>query len=97
MRKYLIKQRYHKIYNIRNLDILFKYSSGDVSSLPARSCPNRIDLIDKEGNVIETYKSVRVASSDLEIPYHSIYRVLRGEIKETKTGYLFKINSNEFD
>ena len=72
---------------------VFKYADENVLNLPPRNCPNKVDYIDKKGNVIETYDSVKSAAFDLGAPYYSIYKVLRGELKETKDGYRFKINS----
>ncbi len=69
---------------------VFKYANENVPNRPGTKCSKKVDLIDENGNVLETYESVRVASSDLEISYRSIYKVLCGITKKTKDGYRFK-------
>jgi hypothetical protein len=68
----------------------FKYANENVFNRPSRRCPRSVDLIDKKGNLIETYKSARDAANDLEISEYSIYNVLSGAIEKTKDGYRFK-------
>ena len=69
---------------------VFKCVTKDVLIHPSRRCPDKVDLIDKRGNVIKTYESIRSASLTLEISYSSIYKILRGGKKETRNGYRFK-------
>nr|QBK86203.1 MAG: hypothetical protein LCMAC101_07980 [Marseillevirus LCMAC101] len=57
---------------------------------PARKCPNKVDRIDKKGKIIKTYDGAGEASLDLGISDKSIHRLLRGDTKKTKDGYLFK-------
>ena len=53
------------------------------------NCPKKVDLIDEEGNVTETYESVGTSVCDLGISEQSIYNILRGKTKKTKAGYRF--------
>nr|QBK86182.1 MAG: HNH endonuclease [Marseillevirus LCMAC101] len=69
---------------------VFKYSDDDVLKRPMRMCSNKVDLVDQNGDVIDSYESVRVAALTLEISYHNIYNVLCGITKKTKDGYRFK-------
>jgi hypothetical protein len=69
---------------------VFEYATKDILNHPPRRCPDKVDLIDERGNVIEVYGSIRSASLDLEISYSSIYKILRGGKKETQCGYRFK-------
>jgi len=51
-----------------------------------------VDLIDDEGDVIETYDSSREASLELDINYYAVYNILCGRNKsgKTKEGYRFQ-------
>ena len=69
---------------------VFKYSDENVLKRLAIRRPNKVDLIDNKGNVIETYENVIAAASDLEISHYSIYDNLSGKSKKTKDGYCFK-------
>nr|QBK86003.1 MAG: HNH endonuclease [Marseillevirus LCMAC101] len=69
---------------------VFKYSDKDALNQPAMKYTNKVDLVDKKENIIETYKSVRTAAIDLKISYSSIYEILRGDRKKTRTGYRFR-------
>ncbi len=69
---------------------VFKYSDENVLNRPATKCPNNVDRIDEDGNVIKTYKSIRAAAIDLEISYSSIYTVLGRVTKKTRGGYRFR-------
>nr|QBK86085.1 MAG: HNH endonuclease [Marseillevirus LCMAC101] len=69
---------------------VFKYSNEDVLNPRVKSCPKKVDLIDKKGNIIEVYNSTRAAALDLEIPCGSIYTMLCGTAKKTKGGYRFQ-------
>ncbi len=69
---------------------VFKYSDEDVINRPSTKCSKKVDLIDKKGNVIETYESVKAAALDLEIFDKSIYNILCGFVKKTRDGHRFK-------
>ena len=69
---------------------VFKYIDEDLINRPARRCPKKVDHIDKDENVIETYDDTKTAALDLGIPYTSIYRVLYGITKKTKDGHRFR-------
>lgn len=69
---------------------VFKYSKEDVLHRPGTNCSKKVDRIDEKGDIIETYENVRKASIELGIAYYSIYSVLGGVNKKTKTGYRFK-------
>ena len=77
----------------------FEYANKDILNRPATNCPKKVYRIDENGNIIETYKSVKEASLDLEISCDSIYDNISGRKKKTRDGYRFKfkINSNELD
>ena len=49
-----------------------------------------VDLIDEDGHVIDAYDNVKAAALDIGISYNSIYEVLGGVRKKTRTGYRFK-------
>nr|QBK86138.1 MAG: HNH endonuclease [Marseillevirus LCMAC101] len=77
--------------NSENLkEYVFKYTNEDVLNRLATKCPNKVDLIDENGNVIETYESVRMAAFDLEISHISIYKNLCGNTKKTRDGHCFR-------
>ena len=73
---------------------VFKYANKDGINKPRASFSpsKRVDLIDDEGNVIETYDSSRAASSDLDISYYAVYNILYGKSNsgKTKEGYCFQ-------
>ena len=68
----------------------FEYSNEESLNKPAVKYPNKVDFVDEEGNVIKTYDSVRTTALDLGISDQSIYKILRGITKETKSGHRFK-------
>ncbi len=69
---------------------VFRYSNKNLINQPVFRYPNKVDFIDKNGNVIDTYESARAAAVDLGISDKSIYKILCGITKETKSGYRFK-------
>nr|QBK86186.1 MAG: HNH endonuclease [Marseillevirus LCMAC101] len=69
---------------------VFKYANEDAPNQSVAKYPNKVDRIDKNGNVIKTYDSVRVAALALGISYNSIYEILRGDRKETRGGHSFR-------
>ncbi len=68
----------------------FEYANKDILNQPVMKCSRKVDLIDEEGNVIETYHNVKEMSNDLGICYKSVYKVLCGVTKKTKDGYRFR-------
>ena len=68
----------------------FKYANENVLNQSITRYPNKVDLIDKNGNVIETYKNVKMAALDLEISCNGIYKILCGKTEKAKDGYRFR-------
>lgn len=58
--------------------------------VPQRAGNRRIAQIDKEGNIIREFKTIREASRVLELRYSGISNVLQGLQKKTGDGYMFK-------
>ncbi len=69
---------------------IFKYTNEDALNRPTMKYSRKIDLIDKKGNIIKTYDSVRSASLDMGTSDSSIFVNLRGATKKTKDGYIFR-------
>ncbi len=69
---------------------VFKYANEDVINQPALTCSDKIDLINKRGDVIKAYDSIRAAALDLKISYSSIYKILHEYKKNPFLGYRFR-------
>ena len=73
---------------------VFKYADKDGLNKPRAifSPSKRVDLIDDEADVLETYDSSREASLELDINYYAVYNILCGRNKsgKTKEGYRFQ-------